>query len=175
MSRVAISDHHFYHFNIIEYCGRPFTSVPEMNEAMIAAWNARVGPEDIVYHVGDFGFGDVSLLQRVLKRLHGKEKHLIRGNHDPSRKRCLEIGWTSVVPNLLIQVGNHRVQLQHRPWEDDVPPPGVEVIVHGHIHNRPTRRAHININVSCEMINYTPVDLDELVRNHMRVWGWERA
>lgn len=147
-----------------------------MNEHMITAWNSVVQPVDTVIHVGDFGFGDESLLNRIFLRLNGRQKHLIRGNHDGHRKRCLALGWTSVVSEMRHQTSfGHNVLLRHRPWEDDNPPPRAEVVVHGHIHNRPTRRAHININVSCEVLNYLPVELDNLVQKHMRVWGWDSA
>jgi calcineurin-like phosphoesterase family protein len=29
-----------------------------MNAALIAKWNARVGEGDLVYHLGDFAWGD---------------------------------------------------------------------------------------------------------------------
>lgn len=51
------SDTHFGHVNIILYCNRPFASVLEMNEQVIARWNDRVGPRDTVYHLGDFAMG----------------------------------------------------------------------------------------------------------------------
>lgn len=35
------SDTHFGHEAIIRHCGRPFASVAEMDEALIARWNAR--------------------------------------------------------------------------------------------------------------------------------------
>ncbi|GAG13786.1 unnamed protein product [marine sediment metagenome] len=55
-----ISDTHFNHTNAIKYCNRPFKDKNEMNEAMIANWNAKVkSKDDIVYHLGDFGFGDI--------------------------------------------------------------------------------------------------------------------
>ena len=54
METFFTSDHHFGHRRIIDYCGRPYAHVDEMDEALIANWNARVGHSDVVYHLGDF-------------------------------------------------------------------------------------------------------------------------
>lgn len=80
------SDHHFHHSNIIKYCNRPFESVEEMNEALVANWNSVVKPDDHVYHLGDFCFGNVEKWNWCLEpgRLNG-HIHLILGNHDPDR------------------------------------------------------------------------------------------
>lgn len=80
------SDHHFHHSNIIKYCNRPFGSVEEMNEALVANWNSVVKPDDHVYHLGDFCFGNVEKWNWCLGpgRLNG-HIHLILGNHDPER------------------------------------------------------------------------------------------
>ena len=51
------ADTHFFHANIIKYCNRPYKDPQEMNEAIIANWNAKVPQEGIVYHLGDFSFG----------------------------------------------------------------------------------------------------------------------
>ena len=42
-----ISDHHFNHDKIIEYCNRPFANVEEMNNYMIKQWNSVVGKNDM--------------------------------------------------------------------------------------------------------------------------------
>lgn len=75
------SDHHFGHLNILTYQPdeRPFSSVEEMNEAMILRWNEVVKPQDTVYHVGDFCFGRANIA--IAGRLNGR-KNLIMGNHD---------------------------------------------------------------------------------------------
>lgn len=80
------SDHHFHHSNIIKYCNRPFGSVEEMNEALVANWNSVVKSDDHVYHLGDFCFGNVEKWNWCLEpgRLNG-HIHLILGNHDPER------------------------------------------------------------------------------------------
>ena len=72
------ADTHFSHKNIIKFCKRPFKDINEMNESLISNWNARVSKTDLVYHLGDFGFGDLS---EILRRLNG-DIILILGSHD---------------------------------------------------------------------------------------------
>lgn len=48
---------HFNHTNIIRFCSRPFKDVEHMNETLIANWNRVVGPDNIVFHLGDFCLG----------------------------------------------------------------------------------------------------------------------
>ncbi len=80
------SDTHWFHNNILRYCNRPFGSVEEMNEALVNNWNSVVKPDDHVYHLGDFCFGNVEKWNWCLEpgRLNG-HIHLILGNHDPER------------------------------------------------------------------------------------------
>ena len=75
------ADTHFNHKNIIQYCNRPFQTVEEMNETLIQNWNNVVRTNDIIFHLGDFGFGKINKSIDILKRLNGK-KYLITGNHD---------------------------------------------------------------------------------------------
>ena len=75
------SDQHFGHEKIRLYCDRPFATVEEMNEAMIAAWNSVVNKGDTVYHLGDFFLCDVQEAREIRKRLNGSIC-LLRGNHD---------------------------------------------------------------------------------------------
>ena len=86
------ADTHFGHKNIIRLAHRPFSTVDEMDEAMIRRWNMVVNKDDEVWHLGDFCFGKRSRQEDILARLHG-EKHLIFGNHD-SHKRVAS-GWVT--------------------------------------------------------------------------------
>ena len=50
------SDQHFGRFNIIRLCNRPFASLEEMNETMLARWNAKVKDSDRGFVIGDLFF-----------------------------------------------------------------------------------------------------------------------
>ena len=77
-----IGDMHFDYDSIIAYDNRPFDSVEEMNEALIANWNRVVtAPEDLTWILGDFCSGDAERWCELLSRLNGR-KALILGNHD---------------------------------------------------------------------------------------------
>lgn len=75
------SDLHWHHKNIIKYSNRPFSSVEDMNEKMIAKWNDNVASNDIVYSLGDFAFGNYEQIWDIISHLNGKI-HMITGNHD---------------------------------------------------------------------------------------------
>lgn len=79
------SDHHFDHANIINFENfdgtrtRPFDSVEEMNEHMIAQHNAVVGPKDTCWFLGDLVIPRRGL--KHIARMNGR-KRLVMGNHD---------------------------------------------------------------------------------------------
>lgn len=75
------SDSHFSHANIINLCKRPFKDVNEMNEALIEKWNAKVKPNNEVYHLGDFAYRSGPELEDIVNRLNGRI-YLIKGNHE---------------------------------------------------------------------------------------------
>jgi len=81
-----VSDTHFGHMGVCKFTRndgvtklRPYDSPEEMDEDMIAKWNAKVKPTDKVYHLGDAVINRKAL--KTLGRLNG-DKVLIRGNHD---------------------------------------------------------------------------------------------
>lgn len=77
------SDLHFFHKNIIKHCPktRPYSSVDEMNEALILYWNTLIGKNDVVFHLGDFSGGNWTKTAELISRLNGKIIFII-GNHD---------------------------------------------------------------------------------------------
>lgn len=146
------SDTHFNHANVMKYCSRPFGSVDEMNREMIARWNAVVGPEDTVYHLGDFAMGMPSEWPAILKQLNGARKILIRGSHDRGMAKMLEVGFTEVHQKLEW----NGWMLQHHPIATN------RKLLCGHIHEKWTRIGDV-INVGVDVWGFTPRTIEELV------------
>jgi len=153
-----ISDLHLGHKNIIKYCARPFSSVKEMNDVLINNWNNTV-KENKIFFLGDLCLGRTYRdVERWLKKLSG-DIHFIRGYHDfpVDNSKDYEI----------LNYKNHKFLLVHDP--DNLPIKWDGWIIHGHKHNNDMRNyPFINgekktINVSVELVNYKPVDLDFII------------
>ncbi len=156
----VISDTHFGHFNIIKYANRPFDNIHSMDECIADSWNSVVRDQDIVYHLGDVYFGRNC---PILWKLKGR-KRLILGNHDDGKDQLLHDIFEKIM--LWRPFPEYGCILSHMPLlnrslrnNDD------NISVHGHIHEKdPPSNRHINVSV--ERINYTPVELEELVHKH---------
>jgi calcineurin-like phosphoesterase family protein len=157
----VISDPHLAHANIIKYCNRPFDSVEEHDWTIINRWNSAVAPEDQVYCLGDmaFGRGSKEMLEEYLPMLNG-EIHLIKGNHDHETAQWyMDRGVYRVYSGEFLWY-TPGVLLSHRPCPTWRP----NINIHGHTHNlMHTGPSDIYVNVSADVINFTPVDLDELI------------
>lgn len=110
------SDTHFGHENIIKFCNRPFSSVEEMNKALIENWNSVVSDDDIVFHLGDFAFGGSNVWNNAMNALKGKI-YLIKGNHEFHNYR----EWYSkrfelVTSQMYIDIGGQKIYLNHFPF-----------------------------------------------------------
>ena len=110
------SDTHFNHANIIRLCDRPFKNMEQMNETLIANWNQVIGPDDTIFHLGDFCLGGSAEWTKVLDRLNGKI-YLILGNHDLKNLRQGFINrFEHVAMQMHIEIGKQRIYLSHFPF-----------------------------------------------------------
>jgi calcineurin-like phosphoesterase family protein len=75
------ADQHWGHANIIRYTRRPFLNVTDMDEQLIADWNATVAKDDVVYHLGDLTLGERRTAERYLWRLNGTIHMLVTEWH----------------------------------------------------------------------------------------------
>lgn len=171
MKTLVVSDTHFNHGNVIRYSNRPYSSIEEMNEALIANWNKAVGPEDVVICLGDFALGKKEDIPRIVARLNGI-KVLVLGNHDRSKNFYEQCGFSFVCKDMeytpLSGRNNRPIIFSHHPrlgMSVD------EVNIHGHIHEKELDETFDHnryFNASVENINYTPIDLQEIIKQK----GW---
>lgn len=183
------SDHHFGHANIIKFTDRPggklirpFASIEEHDETIIANHNALVSPKDRVYFMGDVAISKKFL--HMVGRMNGRKK-LIKGNHDIFALKDYtpyfeDIVACRVYPDhdlIVSHIPVHPGQLEHRfKWN-----------AHGHLHiNLVTKRAideasahevhegcvevkykavpdNRYINLCMEHTGFKPVSMDELL------------
>ncbi len=129
------ADTHFGHAGAMSLYRRPFVSVPEMNETMIARWNETVGADDDVWHLGDFALRTgAEAAASLLQRLNGR-KHLVVGNNDPPEITALP-QWSTVQAYAELTVDAHRLVLCHyafRTWNGMAKG---ALNLHGHSHGR---------------------------------------
>src|SRR5262249_12944877 len=151
------SDTHFGDHRVLNISRRPFRSVAEMNETLIARWNARVGPDDEIWHVGDFATAQAG--PAVWPRLNGR-KNLLGGNNDPTAIQSLN--WGNVQHYAELTVGSLRLVLCHYPFRTWNGAQRGAVNLHGHSHGRlkPLAR-QFDVGVDCR--DFSPVSLDELL------------
>ena len=185
------SDLHLGHANIIALCHRPFSTVEEMDAALIANWNRRVTDRDTVYILGDLCFRATDPV-RYLTQLKGK-KHLILGNHDhnwlrlipdPSRffvnctpcggcaqqgdgTPCLTCAKKPRLPWMdVVCTSRGKVTLSHFPLMEHVG----KYLIHGHVHNRTDdpyfpllSGMETALNAGVDVNGFLPVTLQELI------------
>ena len=152
----VISDTHFGHENIIKYCNRPFKSLEEMHEYIIDKWNSVVKDGDKVYHLGDVYFSDKG---KILHKLKG-QKRLILGNHDNAKDNYIQKFFKKILMwRMFPEFG---LLLTHVPVYDKIFNDKVRKNIHGHIHNNNYIVDERYKNVSVEVIDYTPINIEEL-------------
>ena len=165
MRRWVIADLHFGHANVIKYANRPYDNVEQMEKDLIKRWNNTVAKEDIVYVLGDFTLSrDKEYIARLCGALNGT-KVLIMGNHDTRNPiDYLLCGFKAATRKPILV--DPRVVLSHEPfaWYDIF---SGMFYIHGHTHEKPCHTDDL-LNCACvsvERIDYTPVDLDKLIKD----------
>lgn len=89
---------------------RRFETIEEHDEALIARWNAAVRPQDTVWHLGDFCYRcPEDRARAIFARLNGRQRFLVRGNHDRVGAR---LPWDGVfdVTRVLVPLPDGTVQ-----------------------------------------------------------------
>lgn len=167
MAAFFISDTHFGHKGVTQFLRddgtklRPWDTVEEMDEAMIANWNNVVSAKDTVYHLGDVVINRVHL--QTLARLNGR-KILIKGNHDIFKLK----DYTPYFEDIRAYDVKKTYIATHIP----IHPESLgrfSLNVHGHTHCRSVltpegKMDHRYMCVCVEQINYTPILVEDVIK-----------
>ena len=182
MAKRYIGDWHYDHANILHYDNRPFTSVYEMNDALVVNWNHVTAPGDTVDIVGDMFWGGPAQALPVLKELNG-QKILIRGNHDhflnSETKKCFD----GIYELHKVKDGDRHVVLCHFPMSsfENMFQGWYHLYAHVHtsfeaniaennrrlmedLYMRPCNA--INVGAMMPYIGYAPRTLDEIIEGY---------
>jgi calcineurin-like phosphoesterase family protein len=166
MATFFCSDPHAFHGNIMKYCRRLAfmtpadrdaflaieaeggdlrslrigeESVENMNRGMAENINARVGPNDVLWCLGDWVFGGRDPLRNARSfrdRIHCRTIFLVWGNHDDRRIRDL---FAATYDQVEVRVESVPITLNHYPmltWNGQhhgtVQSPNIHL--YGHVH-----------------------------------------
>lgn len=146
-----------------------------MHEEMIQRWNARVKPDDMIIHGGDFALGSKDNMKELVSQLNGY-KILIKGNHDSSKKRMLYAGFDEVVnywydDGIFVFHYPHLTKMnifQINMYDK------CKIFLYGHVHNNPHPKPKKGFNISAEILNYYPISKDEIIEHfkpfYKKIW-----
>ena len=169
----VIADLHIGHANVCKFTRdegeplRPWDDVDEMNEALIANWNAVVRPDDKVYVLGDFTVNKKYV--HLGSRLNGR-KILIAGNHDNATPQMyMDAGFEDVKGcHVLQKQGVIMTHIPVHPYQLNRFTGGN---MHGHTHDGVVIRdglfgkhadpRYLCVSVEQPHVNYKPLLLDE--------------
>jgi calcineurin-like phosphoesterase family protein len=174
MKTYIITDTHFFHTRLEEYCNRPKNAT----ELIIKNWKKTVTGNDLVIHLGDVIFKEERSLKEILDELPGR-KILVLGNHDSkSFKFYNEHGFDFTCLKFDYKHFGIRILFSHHPRKINYKTKSGKwyVNIHGHMHTyTPSEISEMgrddelinyrknNIKVALEEHNYQPILLDTII------------
>jgi len=87
------SDYHIGHKNVLWLCKRQFSSIKEMEDAIVRNHNSVVAKDDMVYNLGDFAYKcSPEYVADFISEINGKIV-LLLGNHDKPIRNAYRLGY----------------------------------------------------------------------------------
>ncbi len=177
------ADSHHCHRNIIQFNSRPFSNLLEMDEALIKNWNDVVPVDGVVYHLGDFAFGNPGRVLHIIEQLNGTI-YLIKGNHEKTvmgskylRDKFakiydmgVEIKVEDDEATYVSAKGTQLIVLSHYAFEVWHNSHYGSWMLHGHSHNglpTPENKLRLDVGVDNPFCNYHPVSYYQ-VKEYMK-------
>ena len=135
-------------------------TIAEHDKAIVENWNNTVTEEDTVYCLGDVAVRNngQSRLKDIIRKLKGRII-LVKGNHDYfDNEVYLDMGFYAVHDRPFYLEKKRIIKHEPEPVGDYC------MNIHGHLHG-----SYLNLpnykNVSANLINMTPTDLDEIINS----------
>jgi len=161
-----ISDTHFLHDKLIEYCDRP------KDHSIKIFKNLMTIPEgDLLIHLGDISIGkELEVYEKFIKPLKCN-KILVKGNHDrKSNSWYRNHGWDFVCYSFSDTYFRKKILFTHYPKPTD----NYDYNLHGHLHSNITKLEHLtkeNQNLinekhllfAVELNGYRPLKLNYII------------
>lgn len=167
MKHWVITDTHFGHKEMIEYCGRP----SDFRAKIMKNISSVLTPKDVLVHLGDICIGGDSWWNMLLRRQVTGKMWLLKGNHDKkSAAWYLDNGWDFVADMFTLKMYGHTILFSHKPQ-----PEGAYTLnIHGHFHNSDHRRHEpelVKVKNSRQVLvmmehEYRPLSLEKIVRSY---------
>jgi calcineurin-like phosphoesterase family protein len=179
------ADLHLGHANIIKYCQRPFLTPQELalarqdprgkwrvsqetvrrhDEGLLEAINSRVGPDDILWILGDFCWGQLHEATAYRNAIRCRNLHFVWGNHDHRSIRPL---FGEVLEQGMIRVEGQEIWLNHYPMRSWNKSFHGSWHFYGHVHGRLSAEdeahpATLTKDVGVDACGYRPWSFEEL-------------
>ncbi len=179
------ADLHLGHANIIKYCQRPQLSPEESARAredsrgrwrvsdatvrrhddeLLEAINTRVEPDDTLWVLGDFCWGQLDVARAYRARIRCRNVHLVWGNHDHHSIRPL---FDEAIEQGMVRVEGQEIWLNHYPMRSWNKSFHGAWHLYGHVHGRLAAEdaAHdwrLTKDVGVDACDYRPWSFDDL-------------
>lgn len=153
-----IADLHLGHANMAKRRG--FSSVEDHDAHIIRTWNRIVDKRDVTYILGDITM-EKKAPYHLLDQLAGY-KHVVLGNHDRKQDVAELLKHVDSVAGMVDYKGFFLTHCPVHPTELSYR--GVRGNIHGHVHENIIDEPGYYC-VSCEVVNYQPSTLREIVWN----------
>lgn len=162
MTDFFISDTEYNCLDAISWYNRPFATKEEMNRYLVQAINVKVGPDDTLFHIGDFSW-ESSGVQEFRSLINCKNIVLIAGNHDKIIKRSFRHLFNGIYDIYEKNYADLRLKLCHYPFESfDGESSGRVIHLHGHAHMRTSVRTY-RVDVCADGNRFSPYSLEDIL------------
>lgn len=154
------SDTHFGRNNILDIANRKFKNIDKMNDVFIKKWNNIVKKDDIILHLGGFGW-DPDTIDKVIPQLNGNIGLLPSYEDVKMTKIFNKFDNITLIQNQILILSNHDCILSHYPLYDW---PGKSTgTIHIHGNNVFDHVTNLNVenrvNACVDFWNYAPFQL----------------